>query len=369
MHAAARTNSDRATGAAVTLRAWSGSAGLAEALEAWPRGAGADPLCNAPDWIGAHARAFVDSSAVFGWTAESDGRAVGVFPFRVEPSRGRWALRRAIHVADGTFDSDYLDLATAPGFDAECARALVDALANERRIDAVVLTGTPDDSPMLAALRAELEQRGLPRREREADCLAAPLPDSFEAYVATLGKRMRSKVRQAMRQATDLGARLAWCDAPAELDEHLEGLFALHTERWESAGEPGSFASAERRTFYADIARSSLERNSLRFARLDHGGRAVAYQIGVVRGSTYYQLQEGFRPDSDGFRPATALRALAIQELIGEGVRAYDFMAGATRHKRDWGGVERDCTTLAFALPRLRARIAYGARAWLDARR
>jgi CelD/BcsL family acetyltransferase involved in cellulose biosynthesis len=61
-----------------------------------------------------------------------------------------------------------------------------------------------------------------------------------------------------------------------------------------------------------------------------------------------------------------ALRGLAVAELIARGVRAYDFMAGDSQHKRDWGGLPRPCTTIAFPLPRLRAVWAYRARELLD---
>ena len=350
------------------LRAWTGIDGLRTALGDWPDSGGDSELCNTPDWILAHAESF-DPAAIFGWSAEADGRTVAVLPFRVEPARGRFALRRAIHSADGTFDSDYLDLCVVPGFETSVVRGLVDALAATRHIDAVVLAGVPSDSIALRALRDELIARNLPRRERDGDCLAAPLGESFDEYLAGLGKRMRSKVRQSVRQATEQEATLVWCDDASEISRHLAGLFELHAARWESAGEAGSFADGARRAFYERLARVHLERGELRFARLDRGGQTLAYQIGVRRGATYYQLQEGFQPDEESFRPATALRALAIGQLIDEGVRSYDFMAGATRHKRDWGGIERECTTLAFALPRWRARIAYGARAWLDARR
>ena len=70
--------------------------------------------------------------------------------------------------------------------------------------------------------------------------------------------------------------------------------------------------------------------------------------------------------------PAIALWVLApftTGELIGEGVRDYDFMEGDARHKRDWGGAPRPAETVAFALPRLRARLEYGLRAFLDRRR
>ena len=234
-------------------------------------------------------------------------------------------------------------------------------------LEALVLTGVPDDAPMLGALKAELGRRRLPYRERPVPCLSADLPETFDDYLKGLRSRMRSKVRQALRKAEAAGATFAWCTD--DLEEHVEGLFALHTRRWEQEGQAGSFASPERRRFFHALARIHGERGTLRLSRLDHAGETVAYQFGVALSGRYYQIQEGYHPGVEEFRSATALRAHSVRSLIEDGVRSYDFMAGSSRHKQDWGGEPRPCTTLAFALPRVRARIAYGARAWLDARR
>ena len=351
------------------LRPWRGLEALraeADRCAQLFRDAQLDPLCNEPGWLAHHARAFVPAGDLFGWTATDGETPVAYLPFRREPSRGAFALRRALFSADGTFDSDYLDLAVLPGREREVVGALLDALARERGVDAVVLAGVPDSSPVLAALRDELERRGLPARVRPGDCMAAQLPSSYAEYIGGLKSRMRSKVRQAVRRAEEAGASLHRCED--DLERHLAGLFELHAQRWEDAGEAGSFADERRRAFYRELAAAYAERSELRFARLDLDGRPVAYQFGVRRGDTYYQLQEGYLPEVEGFRPATALRALSIEKLIEEGVRSYDFMAGGSRHKRDWGGEERGATTIAFALPGLRARLASGLRAWLDRR-
>jgi CelD/BcsL family acetyltransferase involved in cellulose biosynthesis len=357
--------------AGLEARAWSGHAGLEAELDAYASvltQAGLDPLCNDPAWCRAHARAFVPSEELFGWTLSEDGRPVAFLPFRVEPTRGRLALARALFSADGTFDSDYLDLAVLPGHEERAIARLLDLLADAPRVQAVVLAGVPDGSRSLGPLRDALAERGLPARERPGDCLAAPLPESFEEYVGGLRSRMRSKLRQAVRQATEAGATLAWCDESASLDRHLAGLFELHRLRWEGSGTEGSFTDERRRAFYHELAGARLADGALRFARLELDGEPLAYQLGIVHAGTYYQLQEGFRPDEERFRAPTALRALAIESLIAEGVGSYDFMAGASRHKRDWGGLERPCTTVAFALPGVRARLSYGLRALLDRR-
>jgi CelD/BcsL family acetyltransferase involved in cellulose biosynthesis len=355
---------------ALAARAWQGLGGLVEQRVIWEellRAARVDPLCNSFDWTLAYARAFVPEADVLGWTfSTSSGQPCALVALRREPARGRLALRRALFLADGSFDSDYLEPLVLPGAERALAAALLEQAARIPGIEALVLAGVPERSPFLAAMRAELERRGLPRREQAVACLAAPLPADFERYLAGLKPRMRTKVRSVLRSALERGARLSWCTSAPELDQRLEELFRLHGLRWRALGRPGSFEDPRRRGFYRDLAGLLLERGQLRFARLEREGRTLACQFGALVAGTYYQLQEGYDPELEEERVGTALRALALERLMGEGARSYDFMAGDSRHKRDWGGELRACTTLACALPRWRARFAYGARELVD---
>jgi CelD/BcsL family acetyltransferase involved in cellulose biosynthesis len=352
----------------VTLeaRAWRGLSAFAALEPDWDRlaaRAGLDPLCNAHAWTLAHARAFAPDEAVFGWTLARAGEAVAILALRREPARGLLALRRALFLADGTFDSDYLAPPIEPGLEREAAAMWIELARRERGLEALVLAGMPDDSAFACALGAELAARGLAPRRHAVPCLAAPLAHSFDEYLAARKPRMRTKIRAALRAAEEQGARFEWCARPEQLDPWLSELFELHTRRWRAEGQPGSFADPRRRAFYAELARAHLARGTLAFARLAHEGRALALQFGAVAGTRYYQIQEGYDPGHGEERVATALRALAIRDLIARGLTRYDFMAGDSRHKRDWGGEDRPCSTLAFPLPKWRARLAYGMRA------
>ena len=352
--------------ARVDARAWRGTAALTALAPDWDglaREARLDPLCNSHAWSEAYARAFAADGDVFGWSFEHQGEPAGILALRREPSRGVLALKRALFVADGTFDSDYLAPPIRPGLERAVARALFDLARAERGLETLVLSGMPEGSRFLAALRAELELRGLPYREHSVPCLASPLAGSFELTLASLKPRMRSKVRSAMRSADERGARLAWCRRADEIEPWLAELYRLHEARWQAVGRPGSFADPRRRAFYSTFARTLLERGELAFARLEEGdGTVSAIQLGACIGERYYQIQEGFDPAREDDRVGTALRALALSDLIARGVRSYDFMAGDSRHKRDWGGEPRPCTTIALPLPRWRARLAYGLR-------
>ena len=354
-------------------RRFDGVSGLREVRAPWMAlvdEGRADPLCNDPDWTLAHAAGFGRADEYFGWLLEDAGGApVAVLPFRREPSRGALALRRAILAGGGTFDSDYLDLVVRPGEELASATAALDLLASERGVDAAVLSCVPDDSPVLAALTNVLKARGLPSRTRPEPCCATALPEDFDAFLATLKKRMRTKVRSAMRKATESGAELRWIEEEGEIEPALDLLFRLHQQRWNEAGEPGSFAGPERRAFYRELAPDLLRRGRLGLAQLVRDGRVLATQIGAVVDETYYQIQEGYDPDLAEERLGIALRGLAIRALIDRGVRSYDFMAGVTRGKTDWGAALRPCTTIAFPVSGVRARLAYGLRAFVDARR
>lgn len=357
--------------ATLKLESWSGLAGLDAQREPWEsllEASGADPLCNSWDWNAAYARAHLSGATgadgadgeLFGWTArDGEGAVVGILPMRLEPRRGKFALRRALFLGDGTFDSDYLEPLALPGHEGACARAFLDALSSTRRVDVAVFSCMPLERPWHDVLTAGAEAGGLKHRHVDVPCCSAELPDDFESYLKGLKSRMRSKVRSAVRGSLERGEVVHWTSAAEELERDLAGLFELHTQRWRERGEPGSFADPRRKTFYAELAARHLARGTLKLARLERAGRPIAYQIGFVAGDRYYQVQEGFDPALEKERPGVALRARALESLLEGGVRHYDFMAGISRHKTDWGAAERPCRTLSVELGGWRARTTF----------
>lgn len=316
-----------------------------------------DPLCNGPRWQLSHARAFARPSDCFAYTFRDGDALIGLATFKHEPRRSRFALRRVQWLGDGSFDTDYQEAVHRPGEEARVARALLDALSRERGADAVVLAMVPIDAPFRTSLAQELERRGLARRADDLAAGAMDLPGSFDDYVGGLKKRMRSKVRQALRRAD--AAEVQWYAPGTDLEPWLEELWTLHTRRWNAIGEAGSFADERRRSWYRDLLPLESAAGTLALARLVNEGRTVAVQYGLVRGETYYQVQEGYEPALESERPGSQLRAAMLRDLIERGVRRYDFMEGLTRHKTDWGAREVACETFSFPLPKLMPRAVF----------
>jgi CelD/BcsL family acetyltransferase involved in cellulose biosynthesis len=347
---------------ALEVRAVQGRAALHALAPAWRALAqacfGARDLCNGPEWVLAHAACFARDEDVFVHTLhDTRGALVAVLPFKHEPRRGRFALRRVQFLADGSFDSDYNDVPCVPGSERAVAAAAIDLFARKTHADAVLLAMVRRDSPFLAAVCAELVARDLPVRSSPASGGAFDLHGSFEDHVASLGSRMRSKVRQALRRSE--AATFERLTNPSELAAWLDALFDLHGRRWRAVGRAGSFADERRRTFYATFLPEELRAGRLEFARLVRDGRPIALQLGVLRGTTYHQIQEGYDPALEEERPGTQLRARMLKDLVERGVRRYDFMEGFSQHKADWGAEEQRCVTLSFALPRVRAKLVF----------
>lgn len=353
------------TAEALTLTRWSGLDGLRAVMPVWRElveASNIDPLCNDPQWVYEHVSSYSKSDDLFGWTAtDADGAPIGVFAFKREPSRGALRGKRVLMAQDGSFESDYLDFPVRPDWERAAMRALLEALFAEPGIDAVVLHALDAASRNLAELKMLLADLNTPTSFEDVPCAVTELPETFDDFLGERKKRMRSKIRQAIRRADEAGATYRWCDDAAELETELAAMYALHQSRWAASGGVGSFADEHRLAFYAQFAPRHLAEGTLRLARMDLKGTAVAYQIGLVAGDRYYQLQEGYNPDCEDLRVATALRAWGLESMIADGVRQYDFMAGASKHKTDWGGVDRPCALLAFPAS-ARGRLGYAAR-------
>jgi peptidoglycan/xylan/chitin deacetylase (PgdA/CDA1 family) len=129
----------------------------------------------------------------------------------------------------------------------------------------------------------------------------------------------------------------------------LPALFDLHTKRWREEGKSGVFRGKEKRDFYFTLSRLLLERGWLRFSRLEWGGRILACQYGFVHGNTYFHLQEGYAPEAEHWNVGMGLRAWTMREFLRAGLREYDFLGGASRHKTDWGATVKTSHRLQIA--------------------
>jgi CelD/BcsL family acetyltransferase involved in cellulose biosynthesis len=129
----------------------------------------------------------------------------------------------------------------------------------------------------------------------------------------------------------------------------LEALFRLHQGRWQSAGQPGSFSSLERREFYNDLSGRLLARGWLELWVLELDQEIAAVQFAFRYKNTVFQLQEGYDCQRSSDRIGYILRAEVLKQLISGKVGIYDFLGGADPYKTRWGAQIGNYRNLQFA--------------------
>jgi CelD/BcsL family acetyltransferase involved in cellulose biosynthesis len=277
---------------------------------------------------------------------------VGLAPLSISSERAGWISLRVLRLmGDGSGDSDNLDLPSRPGFGKTVAEAIVQYLREHKgQWDVCLLNTLPLDSLAADCLADILGSSSMAFFEYSSKSSAVSLPDTWEGYADTLaGEDRKNLARYTRRLQTRYSTRIYRCTESDELPVCLEALFRLHQGRWQRAGEPGSFALADRRQLYIQLSRRLLSRGCLELWVLELDGEIAAVQFAFRHGEKVFQLQEGYDHTRTSDRPGYVLRGEVLKQLIAEKVRTYDFLGGEDPYKARWGAREGNYRQLHFA--------------------
>jgi CelD/BcsL family acetyltransferase involved in cellulose biosynthesis len=312
-------------------------------------------IFSTPEWLGSWWKAFGQSKPLVVLSISNDaGETIGLAPLYIDGSKGLnpTSVRRLRFVGDGSEDSDNLDLIFRSGHETACSEALLERLETESGWDVCELNTLGIDSNAAQAMLSSLKKRGWPTKQWTRASSAVPLPDNWEAYLKQLSREHSGGItRYTKRLGRHFDVRIFKCATEEQLQPALEVLFDLHQKRWQSQGEPGSFAGSERRQFYYEMSRGFLRQGWLELWVMELNGKPAAAQFAFRYGNTVYQLQEGLDPQHYSDRAGTVLRAHILKQLIAGGVRSYDFLGGADAHKLSWGAQPGTYMDICFAKP------------------
>lgn len=273
---------------------------------------------------------------------------VGIGPFYVSRHLGT-PLRRLAFL--GTGPSDFLTVIAADGYEEDVYRAVAQALVEHDRYDLADLQQIPATDPFAHWLMHATASKGstptvfngrLVRVRPIEVCPQVELPETWDAYLRSLGKKMRTNIsyytRRALRELPE--AFMGLC-GEADLEEGMQALFSLHQRRWRARMMPGCFSSARMRRFHLEVARRFHQRGWLRLHVLKSAGRVLsALYCFSYRGRYYYYLG-GFDPNLSRYSLGTILTAAALQHAYEEGCRTFDFLRGKEAYKERWKPVEQ----------------------------
>lgn len=293
------------------------------------------------------------------------GRLVGVAPMCVRERRyGSFLRFRSLEFLGGGYLPDdawstHLNLLAAPGEEAAVAEAFGERLGRGDfgRWDECRLDMLDSGEPVCAALRGALQDRRSWRltASSEQTCFA-DLPDSWEAYLAVLGKKKRQQIRKRLKTFEewlgDREERVVRATDRAGAATGFDILKRLHEERWAAVGKQGAFANPQFCDFHEGLIDSLFDSGGVNLSWLCVDGEPVAVNYGFVAGGVLYDYQGGramgIPPE---VRVGEVLVARDIQHAIAQGVRRYDFTVGDQMYKRRYCTEKKDLISVRVARP------------------
>jgi len=272
----------------------------------------------------------------------SGDRLVGILPLYIQVvtvfRRIQVSLLRLVGTGGDT-SPDYLGPILERGTENEAARLLADfVLTHMQDWDALRLTDMPQDSIFQHALTSLCRERNVRfSRGLSARIAVVPLPESWDAYLASMTKSQRyNAVRYMRKLERNSSVRFfAWSDAE-NIDAAVDRLIELHHLRWRERNESHAFSSPEYVGFHREVIKACLKRGWLKLYCLEADNVIIAMHYCYRYRNQIFQFQGGFDPAYAQFVPGRVITGYSIQNAIEEGNAVYDFLKGDYEHKDLW---------------------------------
>ena len=257
------------------------------------------------------------------------------------PIRGIAALARE---ADGTITfagghlTDEQDVVAPPGGEADVAITVARWVADQHP-PRVRLEFVPEERPTLAAFGSVLTEAGYRvTRSRQTVAPVLALPDLYETYVQSLGKKARHELRRKVRRLEGAGAARFRFAGDGERDAILDRFFELHRL---SRGEKADFMTADVERFFRDIADALAPLDRLRLGVLSFDGADAAVLFGFSFGGVLALYNAAYDPGLASLSVGIVSHAWEIREAIAQGYTTYDLLRGDEPYKYDLGAQDR----------------------------
>jgi len=275
-----------------------------------------------------------------------------------EPSAGL-VIRKLRFVGDGTSETDHMNFIVREEGRELTLEVLLQAVA-DLDWDVTHFDQMPEDSANTLQTLDFARRQGWLVDIQKSPSPLRHLPSSYDELLRSMQPRFRTSLRSSRRHI-EAAHRVEFglYSKPEELSTALEMLFQNHSNRWQTKGQSGVFEDRRKRQFYATLSPRLLEAGALRFFFLKIDGKVAAQQYCFEHCGTVMLLQEGFDPTFACHNVGNVLRAMAFEHLIANGSHTYDFLAGVSRHKRNWSDAAPNDLRIECARTTLRGRISF----------
>lgn len=271
-------------------------------------------------------------------SATENDQLIGIAPLFITEYNGQ----RALMLIGSIEISDYLDLIVRAQDLPRFLSGLLDFLAScdADKWSALDWYNLPDDSPTLAALKAESERRGWTHHEEiYRPTPRIPLNGSFEEYLARIDKKQRHEIRRKMRRAaeSEKNVRFYVVDQTADIQTEINDFFDLMVQ---DVNKEQFLHPAMREQMTVTIQNAHAG-GYLWLAFLEVAGTKTAASLNFDYKNKLWGYNSGVSREHMELSPGWVLLAHVIQWCCENGRYEFDFMRGDEEYKYRFGGVNK----------------------------
>jgi len=207
----------------------------------------------------------------------------------------------------------------------------------------VFLERVPADSPTVGAIQSAYQRRGKVILRPANPFPRIILNEEWREPERQLNSGRRSDLRRAVRNAEKIGPLRydVLSPKPAELGPLLEEALEVEAANWKGREGTAIVKDRLRSAFYRRYAAAASDNGTLRLCFLRVGDKAIAMQLAVQCGGSFWLLKIGYREEFSRCSPGMLLIAETIRHAASQGLSSYEFLGTAESWTRIWTRDER----------------------------
>ena len=274
--------------------------------------------------------------------ARQDGRIVAIAPLMCERVLTYGVSVRKLDLLhnDHTPRADFV--IAGPRDDAY--RAIWQGLHDARREwDVLQLSRLPPDSPTRATIEGLAGADHCSTGVWHGDVSPyLTLSGTWESYLASLGAKFRSNLRNRLARLTKFGEpTLEVLDDVDAIARGRDDAIRLEASGWKAQAGTSIQSDPAVERFYRLLAERATARGWLRLLFLTAGGRRIATSYGSCYRGRLFLFKTGYDPEYATCSPFKLLTYFAIQAAYAEGLTEIDFLGDAEPWKLEWTHASR----------------------------
>ena len=152
-----------------------------------------------------------------------------------------------------------------------------------------------------------------------------------------LAKKFRYNMRNGQKLLSEVG-RLSFerMTEENEVSRFLDDAYSIEKRSWKEAAGTSITTNPLQETFHSRLAPIAASNRIFRGYVLYLDDLPISHVYGLMCGDVFYSLKLSHCEQHRKYSPGIVMIALAIQDLISDGVKFWDFSGPTEEYKRRW---------------------------------